>query len=70
MLYRSKEKKISVRLSVKKKISVAQKKRLSENNPLVGFKHETITGPHCKKSGGLNAMKRWHFNNCKQKNGE
>ena len=21
--------------------------------------------PHCKKEGGANTMKRWHFDNCK-----
>jgi len=26
--------------------------------------------PHCKKSGGCNAMTRWHFNNCKLRVGE
>lgn len=24
-----------------------------------------IQCPHCKLIGGSNAMKRWHFNNCK-----
>ena len=24
--------------------------------------------PHCNKEGGLPQMKRWHFNNCKEKN--
>jgi hypothetical protein len=27
---------------------------------------KTLTCPYCKKQGG-NAMKRWHFDNCKMK---
>jgi hypothetical protein len=27
----------------------------------------TVTCPHCDKTGGNAAMKRWHFNNCKRK---
>ena len=26
--------------------------------------------PHCKKQGAINTMSRWHFDNCKQKNGD
>jgi len=33
---------------------------------LIGSKQKIITCPFCKKEGG-NAMKRWHFNNCKEK---
>lgn len=29
--------------------------------------YKTVTCPHCNKSGKINAMKRWHFNNCKLK---
>ena len=33
---------------------------------LVGFmKNTKTTCPHCKKTGGGGAMKRWHFDNCK-----
>lgn len=32
-----------------------------------GYKHEIVTCPHCGKSGGITAMPRWHFNNCKEK---
>lgn len=28
---------------------------------------EKIECPHCKKMGGIPAMKRWHFDNCKRK---
>lgn len=26
-----------------------------------------VTCPHCDKTGGASAMKRWHFNNCKHR---
>lgn len=32
-----------------------------------GRKQETIKCPHCPKSGGVQSMKRWHFDNCKWK---
>lgn len=27
----------------------------------------TVVCPHCGKSGGINIMGRWHFENCKEK---
>ena len=33
-------------------------------NEIEGY---TITCPHCNKSGDKSNMKRWHFNNCKQR---
>jgi hypothetical protein len=38
-------------------------------NSLSGFKHEIVRCPHCGKEGAQNAMKRWHFDNCKMKIG-
>lgn len=32
-----------------------------------GRKHEIVVCPHCNKSGGITAMPRWHFDNCKNK---
>lgn len=32
-----------------------------------GRKHGTLTCPHCGKTGGLTAMPRWHFDNCREK---
>jgi hypothetical protein len=32
-----------------------------------GMKQPTMECPHCKKVGKSNAMKRWHFDNCKVK---
>lgn len=34
-------------------------------NSLLGGKHKIVCCPHCKKEGAKNAMKRWHFENCK-----
>jgi len=31
-----------------------------------GISQQQIICPHCNKSGGINAMKRYHLNNCKQ----
>ena len=28
-------------------------------------KHDKVTCPHCNKTGGVGAFKRWHFDNCK-----
>ena len=32
-----------------------------------GRKHKLTTCPHCGKEGGITIMKRWHFDNCKEK---
>lgn len=29
-----------------------------------GYVHKQVTCPHCKKTGGETAMKRWHFDKC------
>lgn len=34
---------------------------------LTGTTHEIVNCPHCNKSGGMRAMKRWHFNKCKHR---
>ena len=33
---------------------------------LIGKVHDIVTCPHCNKSGGSRAMKRYHFDNCKK----
>lgn len=35
---------------------------------LKGITQNSITCPHCSKTGGNSPMKRWHFDNCRQKN--
>ena len=39
------------------------KKKISET--LLGQKQEIVICPKCLKSGGVRAMKRYHFNNCR-----
>lgn len=34
-------------------------------SPNKGSIHEKVNCPHCNKAGGLSAMHRWHFENCK-----
>lgn len=45
--------------------------RVGVGNPMYGRKRisEIIECPHCAKTGAASQMKRWHFNNCKEKNG-
>lgn len=43
--------------------SQAHKDKLRERN--LGIKHNIVICPHCGKEGGERALKRWHFNNCK-----
>lgn len=31
----------------------------------IGLKYAEVVCPHCSKEGGINAMKRYHFDNCK-----
>lgn len=47
-------------------ISDEQKIKTSES--LKGIPHKIITCPHCGKEGGQSAMKRHHFDNCKNHN--
>jgi len=35
---------------------------------LKGVAKPKLTCPHCGKTGGVNIMSRWHFDNCKGKN--
>ena len=46
------------------------KDRKGSGNPMYGkrFKHEIVKCPNCNKSGGISSMKRWHFDNCKERN--
>lgn len=44
-----------------------EKWRKSQSLVQSGRVHTKITCPYCNKIGGGNSMKRWHFDNCKQK---
>ena len=39
------------------------KEKLRQRN--LGIRHKIVTCPHCGKTGGERAIKRWHFDNCK-----
>lgn len=45
----------------------AHYERLAEQ--MRGKKRPTVVCPHCGKEGGVGTMPRWHFDNCKQKEG-
>lgn len=50
------------------RINMSQKlKEYYVLNPKGKHNQEKISCPHCKLIGGNNAMKRWHFDNCKKK---
>jgi hypothetical protein len=51
--------------STKQKISESLKGKNSWNK---GIPHKKIECPYCKKIGGVNVIKQWHFENCKFKN--
>lgn len=38
-------------------------------NSLRGIKKQKVICSHCLKEGGDQAMRRWHFDNCKFKRG-
>ena len=42
-------------------------KNLGKKPPMTGKHFPKIQCPHCNKIGGLTAMPRWHFDNCKFK---
>jgi len=43
----------------------SQARRELSSISLKGRRQATLTCPHCNKSGGISAMKRHHFDNCK-----
>jgi len=47
-----------------KTFSDETKLKMSESHK--GKSKEIVTCPYCDKSGGIGAMMRWHFNNCKK----
>ncbi len=59
----TKEKQRTANLGLKR--TDEQKKNYSDAAKLRVWK--TVTCPHCKKEGKENGMKRWHFDNCKEK---
>jgi len=49
-----------------RKLSLKTRTKMSETRK--GRKQPKLVCPHCRKSGGT-AMRRWHFDNCRVKNG-
>ena len=45
--------------------SLEDRKKISDGQR--GKKHKIIKCPHCFKEGGNRTMKRWHFDNCRNK---
>jgi hypothetical protein len=46
-------------------IKQSEKTRELKRQRMLGKTQEIVTCPHCKKQGGINNMKRYHFDNCK-----
>ena len=57
------EKLKQAKLGKKQKPEHVESRRLTR----IGKKRALIKCPHCNKIGGNNAMKQWHFDNCKKK---
>jgi hypothetical protein len=49
------------------KVTITEAGRKALSLAHTGRKYGTIKCPHCDKIGGLTAMPRWHFDNCKLK---
>jgi hypothetical protein len=47
----------------------SKEQNLSKSSRQKGRKQMLVRCPHCEKSGGHRNMKRWHFDNCKQRTG-
>ena len=61
------------RLKIKRKVgmSTESKQRIGQKNREHGvvakLNQQILTCPHCSKKANVGLMKRWHFDNCKQK---
>ena len=58
---------ISERLILSEEDKIELNKKVSQIQK--GKKERIVICPHCKKQGGISAMKRWHFENCNKING-
>jgi hypothetical protein len=52
---------------VKQSITLTGKKRPKHTLALLGRPRPMTQCPHCGKTGGINNMSRWHFENCQTK---
>ena len=46
-------------------MSAETKRKMSLAKSAKRLPQKIVTCPHCNKEGGINAMLRWHFDNCK-----
>jgi hypothetical protein len=53
---------------IKQSATMTGRKRPEHSAALMGKSRPTVTCPHCSKTGGINNMSRWHFENCREKN--
>lgn len=58
-----------VKTNLGKKFADSTKKKMSKSSKKLWEDRKKIKGtcPHCGKSGVLHNMKRWHFDNCRQR---
>lgn len=49
----------------KQSATLTGRKRPVHSAALMGKSRPTVVCPHCNKTGGINNMSRWHFDNCK-----
>jgi hypothetical protein len=52
----------------KQSVTMTGRKRPDHSAALMGKSRPTVTCPHCNKTGGINNMSRWHFDNCLLRN--
>ena len=52
----------------KQSVTMTGRKRPDHSAALMGKSRPTVTCPHCNKTGGINNMSRWHFDNCRLRN--
>lgn len=57
----------NISIAKKGKCTITDAGRLAIIKANTGRKHNKVECPHCGKIGGLTAMPRWHFDNCKQR---
>ena len=53
---------------IKQSATMTGRKRPEHSAVMMGKSRPTVTCPHCNKTGGINNMSRWHFDNCREKN--
>jgi hypothetical protein len=52
----------------KQSVTMTGRKRPDHSAALMGKSRPTVICPHCNKTGGINNMSRWHFDNCRLRN--